>query len=59
MATEKRGSRLDQEIDRNLQRVYKETIDEEVPDRFTRLLQQLKESEAGASPKEAEDGQEQ
>jgi hypothetical protein len=32
-------------IDQNLRRVYEEALDEGIPDRFTSLLEQLKEQE--------------
>jgi Anti-sigma factor NepR len=34
------------EIDENLKRVYQEALTDEVPDRFTQLLAQLREKEA-------------
>ena len=33
------------EIDANLRRVYREMVEEEVPDRFQRLIQQLREQD--------------
>ena len=35
------------QIDENLKRVYQEALDEEVPDRFKQLLEQLREKESG------------
>lgn len=34
------------EIDENLKRVYQEALSDEVPDRFTKLLAELREKEA-------------
>jgi hemerythrin-like domain-containing protein len=44
-------SSLHQQIDENLKRVYKETLEEDVPDRFRALLEELrkKQSEGKAS----------
>ncbi len=42
MADEKNGSNYDQQIDENLKRVYQEIIEEQVPDRFQDLLNQLR-----------------
>jgi hypothetical protein len=36
---------VDQQIDENLRRVYNDALNEDVPDRFTDLIRQLKESE--------------
>lgn len=36
-------SRLKQQIDENLKRVYQDALNEEVPDRFKQLLERLKE----------------
>lgn len=35
-------SRLKQQIDENLKRVYEDALKQEVPDRFKRLLEELK-----------------
>jgi hypothetical protein len=40
-------SALAREIDANLRRVYQETLEEGVPDRFTQLLAALKAKETG------------
>ena len=37
---------LQQQIDENLKRVYKETLEEEVPDRFRLLLEELRRKQA-------------
>ncbi|WP_371931394.1 NepR family anti-sigma factor [Roseovarius sp. MMSF_3359] len=36
---------MDQQIDENLRRVYSEAANEPVPDRFTQLLDQLRQQE--------------
>ena len=36
-----------QEIDENLRRVYQEALEQELPDRFSQLLQQLRQKESG------------
>lgn len=45
--------RLDKQIDENLRRVYSEAVSEPLPDRFSELLQRLREEEA--KPSGAED----
>jgi CRISPR/Cas system endoribonuclease Cas6 (RAMP superfamily) len=47
MTVEPKKSRLTEQIDENLKRVYEELLKEQVPDRFTQLLAQLKEKERG------------
>jgi len=47
MAKNPTKSRLKEQIDQNLKRVYEEVAKEEVPDRFKLLLQQLKDKERG------------
>ena len=37
---------LHQQIDENLKRVYQETLEEEVPDRFRLLLEELRRKQA-------------
>jgi Anti-sigma factor NepR len=39
-------SALHQQIDENLKRVYQETLEEEVPDRFRLLLEELRRKQA-------------
>lgn len=47
---EKRGrSKLATEVDDNLRRVYEDMLNDEVPDRFTDLLERLKRGEPVAS----------
>lgn len=38
-------------IDQNLRKVYQDTLDEGIPDRFKDLLDQLKQQESSESPK--------
>ncbi len=40
-------SRLTEQIDENLKRVYDDVLKEQVPDRFKALLAQLKDKERG------------
>jgi hemerythrin-like domain-containing protein len=47
MTADPKKSRLAEQIDENLKRVYEELLKEQVPDRFTQLLAQLKEKERG------------
>ena len=39
-----------QQIDENLRRVYQETLQEDVPDRFAELLKRLHAQEEGGPP---------
>ncbi len=39
--------RLNEQIDENLRRVYQQTLEEKVPDRFAELLEALRRKEAG------------
>lgn len=43
MVQDDRKTRLDQQIDENLRRVYREHLQDEIPERFHDLLRQLKE----------------
>jgi hypothetical protein len=43
MTQDDRKTRLDQQIDENLRKVYQRTLEEEVPDRFHDLLRKLRE----------------
>jgi len=42
-----RKSDRDRAIDENLRKVYEQTLDEGIPDRFRELLSQLKQQDAG------------
>jgi hemerythrin-like domain-containing protein len=41
-------ARLNRQINENLKRVYDDLLKEEVPDRFKKLLEELKKKETGA-----------
>lgn len=43
----KDAERLKAEIDENLRKIYHELLDEEIPDRFKNLLEQLRKKEPG------------
>ncbi|EYD74656.1 hypothetical protein Rumeso_03772 [Rubellimicrobium mesophilum DSM 19309] len=47
MADSKGKSRLHQQIDENLKRVYEEALSEDIPDRFKDLIAQLRAKETG------------
>jgi len=55
MANKRRISKLNQQIDDNLKRVYADTVQEPLPERFTQLLDQLREKERGNSDEESGD----
>ena len=55
MANKHRTSRLEQQIDENLRRVYSDTANEPLPDRFTQLLEQLRQKEREKSGESSED----
>ena len=41
---------IKRQIDENLKRIYDETLNEEVPDRFKQLLEQLRQKADGDAP---------
>ncbi len=45
MSSEEKSAKLQNQIDENLKRVYQEALQEQVPDRFTELLAQLRQKE--------------
>ncbi len=45
MKQDRKPSSLEQEIETNLKRVYEDVASQEVPDRFTQLLEQLREAD--------------
>ena len=55
MANQRRTSKLDQQIDENLRRVYSDAANEPLPDRFTQLLDQLREQERQRSGQSSEE----
>jgi hypothetical protein len=46
MVQDDRKTRLEEQIDENLRRVYQQQLEEEVPDRFQELLRRLREQDA-------------
>ncbi|ANB33848.1 RNA polymerase subunit sigma-70 [Rhodovulum sulfidophilum] len=44
-----RRGRMEEQIDDNLRRVYAQAVEEQVPDRFLKLLEQLRGAGAEAS----------
>lgn len=55
MANKRKTTQLDQQIDENLRRVYADAAQEPIPDRFAKLLEQLRTRTEGEQPKTAED----
>lgn len=47
MAEDPKKTRLTEQIDQNLKRVYDDVLNEQVPERFRQLLAQLKDKERG------------
>lgn len=47
MASNSDKSKRDEEIDANLKRVFQEQLEEDIPDRFKALLDQLKHQDQG------------
>lgn len=47
MSDDKERARLKATIDENLKKVYQETLDEEIPDKFRELLARLRQKDAG------------
>lgn len=59
MAKKSRMSHMDEQVIENLKRLYSETAQEPVPERFTRLLQQLRDQETSENGAKAEGESEQ
>ena len=57
MANRSGTSKLEQQIDENLRRVYADVAQEPLPDRFTQLLNQLREKEQATTEPTSEDDQ--
>lgn len=55
MANKRKTTQLDQQIDENLRRVYADAAQEPVPDRFAKLLEQLRARGDEEQPKPSED----
>ena len=51
-----RDEQADREIDENLKRAFDQLANEPVPDRFTELLKQLQQKEAGSVPGRDQNG---
>lgn len=49
MANTRRNPGLKQQIDENLRRIYREAAEEPVPDRFTQLLEQLRQQDQNSN----------
>jgi len=47
MSDPKDAARLNAAIDENLRKIYHEILEEDIPDRFKQLLEQLRKKEAG------------
>lgn len=54
MAAKRTTSKVNQQIDENLKRVYQSALSETVPDKFLDLIEQLKSAEA-ARKRDGED----
>jgi len=52
MGSENTKSSGQSQIDENLKRVFQQTLDEDIPDRFKNLLNQLKDQERGSEEQE-------
>ena len=51
MAHDSENEHVSRQIDENLKRVYQEKLEEDLPDRFKLLLEQLKKQETGGTAK--------
>lgn len=47
MGDDKRKTEIDRQIDENLKRVYQTTLEQDVPDKFKNLLEQLRKQGEG------------
>lgn len=56
MNQSRKSSRVEEEIDRNLKRAYDEVANQELPSRFTDLLEQLRAQERPAGSEDEDDG---
>lgn len=52
MSRANKNSRIEQEIDDNLRRAFDEVANQELPSRFTDLLSQLRQQDAGQFTKD-------
>lgn len=51
MAPKKQKSSVDRQIDENLKRVFNDDLQQELPDKFLSLIEQLKTKESGEDDK--------
>lgn len=49
-------SKIRDQIDENLKRIYDETLNEEIPDRLTQLLEKLRQKSGSPTPGAKPDG---
>ncbi|PRY73295.1 NepR family anti-sigma factor [Marivita geojedonensis] len=49
MKQDRKTSSLEQEIEANLKRAYNDVVNQQVPDRFTQLLDQLREADKSSA----------
>ncbi|MGG7645559.1 NepR family anti-sigma factor [Rhodovulum sp. YNF3179] len=57
MTNQRKKSKVQEQIDENLRRVYAEALDDEIPDRFTSLLDQLRAQEKGRATDDPAEGE--
>lgn len=57
MAQGKNTPKSGDEIDQNLKRIYRDTLEEAVPDRFLDLLEQLRAQDASGGDTTRDDGE--
>jgi hypothetical protein len=58
MSSRRTKSRVDQQIDENLRRVYDDALNQAVPDRFLDLIERLKTADTARDPGAARDAAE-
>lgn len=54
MPAKRNKSKVDEQIDENLKRVYDDVLNEAVPDRFLNLIAQLKNTDTARKPAESD-----
>jgi len=57
MTKQRKKSKVQEQIDENLRRVYAEALEDEIPDRFTSLLDQLRSQEKGRTTDGSAEGE--
>ncbi|KGM50400.1 NepR family anti-sigma factor [Pseudooceanicola atlanticus] len=50
MAHDSENDNVRRQIDENLKRVFQEKVEEDLPDRFKMLIEQLKQQDSGDNP---------